>query len=695
MKRTRKENLRIAFLFGFMALFFCAIVARLAQLQLSNGTIYSEIVERQSTGRTEIPAERGVIFDRKGEVVAKSVMGTSLCAQPESETEVASVAKYLDELFGYKKGTSRREFSLMPGKFRYIRRTLAEDLVSRVSASAPEGLFLRKEPLRQYPFGQVGKQVLGFTDIDNHGQSGFELAYDSVLTGKPGKTDFHRDGLARAFRINEKALIKPVPGRSLMLTIDWRFQEIIEQELRFAVDSLNIERGMAVFIDCTDGNILAMAHYDRGERHPDKPVKLRAIADQFEPGSSAKALTAVGVLDAGLLKPSDMIDCEQGSWRVGRHTLNDSKKHGPLTFTDVIAKSSNIGTGKAACLLGGEGLYDVFSRFGLGRKIKIGLPGEIRGSLPRPERWSEYTTSALAMGHAVAVNALQLAAAFGAIANGGELLRPRLLHGEVDTAGLFIRHGGRVVVDRVYQPSTRPTIHAILRAVVENGTGKLANSPVIAIAGKTGTPQLVDPQTGRYSHNKYLGCFAGFFPYESPRVAGVVVLQEFDRETEAGTTAAPAFRKIAERFTVADPDMFSVPERTLFASAQVTHKEITVSNLVGMSLRSAHRIAASRGFQLQGSSAEGTVVWQFPPAGRRISEGAGISVAVGGTDRWLMPDMTDWSIQAVSAFFHFAKCDLLVEGTGAVVSQSVVPDSLIGPGTSCLVRCSSSVGGPY
>ncbi|MDZ4723671.1 MAG: penicillin-binding transpeptidase domain-containing protein [candidate division Zixibacteria bacterium] len=688
MKRTRQENIRLGILFCGIVLFFGVVIARLVQLQIFLAPKYSEMVARQSSGSVEIPAERGVIFDRNGTVVAKNVIGTSLCARPKNEAEVAEAARFIDKLFTYKSGTALKEFALSPLKFRYIKRNLNLEQIVRLKDDIPAGLFLRNEPLRQYPFGLVGKQILGFTDIDNNGQSGFELAYDSILTGIPGKADFQRDGLSKAFRISEQALVKPIPGRGMVLTIDWQFQEIVEQELRAAVDSFKIKSGMAVFLDCTNGDILAMAHFDKSETNPERPTKLKAISDQFEPGSSAKAFTAAAALDAHTIRPFDLVYCEKGAWRLGRKVLHDAKQYEYLTFTDVIAKSSNIGVGKVAVELGGEELYQAFLRFGLGTKIKCGLPGETRGSLPRPNRWSEHTTATLAMGHAVAVNALQMATAFAAIANGGDLLHPRLIQGEVDHTGLFTKQGEREVVGRAFEPETRAYLHGILRAVVEHGTGKKANSPQVAIAGKTGTPQLIDQETGAYSHNRYLGCFAGFFPYEKPVIAGIVVLEEFDRETEAGATAAPTFGRIAERFTVANPDIFTVPERTLHARTTTRKSIFTTPDFTGQTLFSSHKLAASRGITLRCSAAEGTVIWQFPPAERPIHEGENLLVVVRESDGTMrLADLQGLSIQAASAYLSFIGMDFLFSGSGSVFSQSILAGELALKESLCRIQC--------
>ena len=292
MTRTRQENIRLGVLFAFVFLFFAVVIVRLAHLQIYLKDKYTEIVNHQSSGRVSIPAERGMVYDRYGQLVAKNVIGASLYAFPNEPTDVAKIGNYLDDLFHLSPGESISKFKLEAKKFRWVKRRLTDDESHRLEASAPAGLYLRKDFQREYPFGLVGRQILGFTDIDNHGQSGFELAYDSLLTGDSGWADVRRDGLRNTYRVQEAALVKPTAGTSIVLTIDWRLQDIVEAELQHAVDTFHAAYGMAVFMDCKSGDILAMCHYDPNEKDPERPTKLRAISDQFEPGSVFKTFTA-------------------------------------------------------------------------------------------------------------------------------------------------------------------------------------------------------------------------------------------------------------------------------------------------------------------------------------------------------------------------------------------------------------------
>ena len=356
MNRTKMERIRLGLMLVAGVLFLGLAIARLVQFQIVEAAQFSVIVQKQSTGRIPIPAERGMIYDRYGRVVAKNVTRQALYAHPSSKSEVASVAAYLDKNFKLRSGTAVKKYKLEVNRFRWIERKLEDRLADKIEKEAPAGLYLRTEMTRQYPFGLIGRQVLGYTNIDNEGLSGFELLFDSALCGVNGFADISRDGQRNTYQIREQALLKPDPGQSMVLTLDMALQEIVEQELAAAVDSFNAQMGMAAFLDCATGEVLAIAHFDPSEKDPAHPTKLYPISDQFEPGSAFKPFTAAALLDAGVIDFNQTVYCENGLWHIGRRTLADDKKHGFLNFRQIIELSSNIGLGKCAQLVEGPAL---------------------------------------------------------------------------------------------------------------------------------------------------------------------------------------------------------------------------------------------------------------------------------------------------------------------------------------------------
>lgn len=689
MKRTRQERFRLGTLFVLVCAFFIVAAARLGHFQVLLHPRCSRIVEQQSTSRVAIPAERGLIYDRTGTIVADNVTVSSLYAYPVGDEQLGNVCDYLERLFDLKRGTAQKKFRLASHKFRWIKRRLNDELARVIEDNAPGGLYLRKETQRVYPFGLVGKQVLGFTDIDHHGLAGIEFSYDSVLAGREGLADIRRDGLRNTFRVKEAALVKPQPGKSPVLTIDWQLQEIIEQELRQGVEKYHAKSGMAVFLDCNNGDILAAAHFDPEEEHRDKPVKLRAIADQFEPGSVFKAFTAAALLEAGLVEVDDSVYCEEGRWKIGRRFLHDDKELGWLTFGQVMELSSNIGVAKCAIELGGDELYRGARRFGMGQKLEVGLPGEIRGSLLRPKRWSDYAVAALAMGHSVAVTSLQMAAGFAAIANGGKLLRPRLILGWVDENGFAPNQGGGDVIRQVMTETSAGTLRAILQGVVERGTAEPVCSPVITIAGKTGTAEVPDLENHRYFKNKFVASFAGFFPCEKPLVAAIVVFHEPKPIHYGGWTAGPVFRRIAERYLVLRPDLFQLDSRLLVEHSRPAANTVEVPDFTGRNLTLAAAMADKQGLKLRAGALEGKVVWQFPAADRLVFAHDEVLAAVeqAGQPGLRMLDLTGLSIRQAAAFLQLTGIKCRIMGNGRVAKQSIRPGEKISNEMICQLEC--------
>ncbi len=691
MKRTRMEKVRLSILFAIVCLFFSVVIARLVHLQVFLSPKYSTIVDNQTGGTINIPATRGIIYDRMGQVIASNVTRSSLYSYALTEKELSSVASYLEKTFDLKAGTSKSKYGLKVKRFRWIKRRMNDELALHIETTAPQGLYLRSETQREYPYGTIGKQILGFTDIDNHGQAGIEMTYDSTLAGKSGKADIRRDGNRNLYRVKESAMLKPVLGQSLVLTIDWRLQEILENELSNGIEEYNAKGGMGAFVDCNTGEILAMAHSDPNEKNRNKPLKLKVVTDQFEPGSIFKAFTAGGLLDAGLVNFEDTIYCEKGKWKLGRRTLHDDKELEWLTFREIMELSSNIGIGKYALELGGDRLYQTACDFGFGKKQNIGLGGETRGRVVCPEKWSDYTISALAMGHSIAVNTLQMANAFAAIANGGELLKPSLVLCGVNEKGHITNRCEREVINRVIKQESSDSLRSFLRGVVEHGTAPKVNSPAISIAGKTGTAEIPREDGRGYYKNKFMASFAGFFPAEEPRIAGVIVLKDPKPITYGGYTSGPVFRRIAENYLVINPDIFKVDQQVMKIMDDEKESTIEVPDFVGRSIIQAEARAKAKEIIVFKSADSGIVVWQYPPADRLIFKGDVVLVAVKAdtTTEQKMPDLRGLSIRQASAFLTHAGIKSRVHGRGRVIKQSILPGEIVNKKTECWLECKS------
>ncbi|HSH00694.1 MAG TPA: penicillin-binding transpeptidase domain-containing protein [candidate division Zixibacteria bacterium] len=692
------EKRRLGLALGVIALTFLAVVVRLWSIQVAHGDEYAEIARRQSTGKIPLPAPRGVIFDRSGREVAVNVISRGISIYPRSQEEATAAAHYLDKLFGKQRGFSQKRWDIQPHRFRWIRRGIDDALARQVSEEAPGGVYIKEEQGRTYPYGLIGKQILGYTDIDNTGISGVEALFNEQLRGHDGSADIQRDGLSNTYQVNERPLIEPRPGQSIVLTLDWEFQEIVEDELRRATEDHNAQGGMAVFVDCRTGETLAAAHYDPQEERPERPTKLKAITDTFEPGSIYKVIAAAALLDAGLARPDTLIYCEKGVWQVGRRRLRDDKELDSLSFHDIIAKSSNIGVGKLALLLGGPNLVEASKRFGIGQKTRVDFPGEQSGILHDDMPWSEYNVAALSIGHSVTVTPMQMALAMAAIANGGELLRPRILRGVVGDAGVVRDYREPEVVCRVASERALALLRPMLESVVDTGgTAEKTMSAIVSLAGKTGTAEIPRPDGKGYFKNKFIASFAGYFPADKPQIAGIVLLDRPEPIHYGGYTSGPAFRAMAERYALAHPERFGPPEHRLLVATE-NHAEVSdAPRFVGLTHWKAAERAAEHGVTLKGAILEGDVIWQYPAPGAPLGDDKVVAVHVApaatpgaqpqpNTGTHTTPDLTGLTVRQAALLLARLNMPFTVEGYGRIIDQRPLAGSIINSGATVALR---------
>jgi cell division protein FtsI (penicillin-binding protein 3) len=403
--------------------------------------------------------------------------------------------------------------------------------------------------MRFYPNRELGAQVVGFEGVDG-GLEGVERAWNEVLAGTPGKAIVGRDALGREV-VTQHVLAAPAPGHGVMLTIDKTIQYLAEREIDAAYRRTGARAAMAVVMEPRTGDILALAIRPTFNPNafldvPSKEVwRNRAITDPFEPGSTFKVILAAAALEEGVVKPDDRIYAENGKLTIAKTVIHDWKKFGWLTFTEVLQNSSNVGSMKVGLSLGRDRYYKYMTAFGFGAPTGVGLPGESRGQLREPQRWSLLSLPTMSIGQEVSVTALQIVAAFGAVANGGTLMQPRIVKAEFDADGRETRRFAPKAVRQVISPETAKTLGRMLTEVVADGTGHLAAVPGYEVGGKTGTAQKLDPQTRRYSRAPGVLSFVGFVPVDEPRLVMLVMLDEPRNEKWGSEAAAPIFAAIA------------------------------------------------------------------------------------------------------------------------------------------------------
>lgn len=521
----------------------CALVWHLAKLQVvpaqDRGYEFLQSEGEARTQRSELlHAYRGVITDRNGELLAVSTPVTSIYANPQllDPEQQDALAKALSES---PKAFRKRVANYANKQFMYLARHLPPQQADAILRHRFTGVAGETEYQRFYPAGEVAAHVVGFTNIDDHGQEGIELAFDQYLAGSPGAKRVVKD--LKGNVVKEEGMLKaPVSGKNIQLSIDLRLQYLAYRELASAVKKQGAKSGSVVLMDIKTGEVLAMVNqpaYNPNDRRSIRPTQMRnrAMTDVFEPGSTVKPLTMMAALESGKYALSDTINTSPGYVMVGKKALLDPKDYGVMSLTKIITKSSQVGITKIALSLEPPQIRDLFFRMGLGQSTGIGFPGESIGVLPNRSRWQPIEVATLAFGYGLNVNTVQLAQAYAAIADHGQFKHASLLKGNGDVARQ------QVVDARIAQQ----VLNMMKTVPQPGGTATRAQIKAYPVAGKTGTAHKV-AEDG-YADDRHLALFAGVAPAANPRLVAVVVINEpTDGRYFGGEAAAPVFAKIVE-----------------------------------------------------------------------------------------------------------------------------------------------------
>jgi cell division protein FtsI (penicillin-binding protein 3) len=544
MSKKRAVILHTAIIFSFIL-----VSLRLADLMIINHKRLAEKAQQQHIKVEDMQVRRGTIFDRRGRELALNLELESLYCDPEALTADKEDIKKLASLVNKE---PQRILSKIPdeGRFVWIKRKLTPEVADKVRELDIEGLGFVTEGKRVYPKGELASHIIGFVGIDNQALEGVELKFNKYLTAKGGKVLLERDASGKTLSSGVNMEAK---GNNIVLTIDEVLQRLVEKELDKAMEHWKAAAASAIMMDPYTGEILALANrpaYDlnRSGNVPGFEKRNRAITDCYEPGSIFKIVIGTGSLEEKLLQPNTLFDVSKGGIEVGGKTIRDVHKYGVLTFKEVIQKSSNVGSIMAGMKLGKENIYRYAKLFGIGEKTGIDLPGEVSGWIHKPERWSGTSLGAIPIGQEVAVTPLQMLRAYSAIANGGVLVRPHVVSEIISPDNSIIASFRDNDFHRIISAKTAETFKEILKSVTEEGgTAKSASVDGNLVAGKTGTAQMIDPVTKRYSRSKYVSSFVGFVPADKPRLAMIVVVYEPKGQIYGGVVAAPVFREITRQ----------------------------------------------------------------------------------------------------------------------------------------------------
>lgn len=559
---------RFRVVIGLLALMVGAICWRIIDLQVVDRDFLKGQGDARSLRHIPIPAHRGLITDRNGEPLAVSTPVTTLWANPKEMQAAKDRWPQLAAALGQNAQQLTERLTQQANKeFIYLVRGLTPEQGQHVLDLKIPGVYGLEEFRRFYPAGDVTAHMVGFTDLDDHGREGVELAYDEWLAGVPGKRQVIKDRRGRLIK-DIQVTKNAKAGKTLALSIDLRLQYLATRELRNAIAEQDAKAGSLVIMDVKTGEVLAMVNqptYNPNNRRSMFPAAMRnrAIIDVFEPGSTVKPISMSAALQSGRWKPTDKVEVYPGSLQIGRYTIKDvSKSEGPiLDLTGILINSSNVGMSKIAFDIGGEAIYRVMSQVGLGQYTGLGFPGERVGNLPNHREWRKAETATLSYGYGVSVTALQLVHAYAALANDGKMVPLSIL--KVDKAPEAVQ---------AIPKETAETVQGMLQQVIEAPRGVFrAQVPFYHVAGKSGTARKATVGSKGYTENAYRSLFAGFGPMSDPRYAIVVVIDEPGKGGYfGGLVSAPVFSKVMSgtlRLMNVPPDNLPPPSDPQQASA--------------------------------------------------------------------------------------------------------------------------------
>lgn len=687
---------------GF-ALFFVAVALRLLNVQVLDARKYQDLARKQYEQRFVLPAVRGNIYDRNGNVLVSNTMYVSFAADPKivgddaprvaaafAKTFGRSSSMYLEKLGGENGSATKR--------FVWMERAVKPEIAKRIEQAKLPGVVMMNEPKRLYHYDHLAGTLLGFTDVDGRGISGLELTRDQDLRGVNGSVTLQRDGLGRTRPSADYPRVDPMNGRDLTLTIDVEMQAVAEEELRRGLEHNGADAGLAVLMTPRTGEILALAVVPGV--NPNDPSKVdpalarnRVVTDIFEPGSVFKLVTATAAYEHNIVRPDQRFYAEHGSMKVtiGRYTrfIKDTHEYDWLTFREAIELSSNIVMAKASKDIGADLLFRTARDYGFGVPTGVDMPGEVRGALKKPAQWSGTSLQTISYGYEVGVTPIQMLSAYGAVANGGILMKPFVV-GTVRTEdNRVIEEQHPAVVRRVASPRTIELLAEGFEGVVERGTAKDVQIAGVRIAGKTGTARKV--MDGTYAQGSYTASFVGYFPVDDPQVVGLVMMDNpRTRGYYGGITSGPVFRTIAERIV----NTSSRISRTVMTQRDpLRERRIIVPDVRMMPPPFAARMLASIGIEGRTFGKGSLVVKQTPEPGAPIDKGDVVTLVLGtGTaaanDGLVeVPELRGMSLRRAMNRLVVDEFDIAVRGSGIVRDQSPIAGSRVRSGSRVVLAC--------
>ena len=547
---------RSKFVVGLLALGFAGLAARAAYIQVIGNDFY-QTQGQVRFGRTlDLPANRGRILDRNGLILASSVQAQSIWAIPEDVNKSDPKLPELARLLEMPVGDLRKRLTSEDKTFVWVNRQVDEPVAKDIAALKIAGIHQSRVYKRQYPEGEAAAHLVGFTNVEDKGQEGVELAFNRQLSGKAGSRRVIKDRLGRVVE-DVRDVVPPVDGQDLQLSIDSKIQYFAYQKLVDTVRAQKAKAGSVVVLDARTGEVLALANYpsfnpNRRLNLTGEQLRNRALTDSFEPGSTMKPFVAALAMDRGLVKPTTTIQTAPGRLTIGGSTINDAHPHGVLTLSEVIQKSSNVGTVKVAMQMNPRDMWESYAQAGFGQKPQLPFPGAVSGRLRPYKTWRPIEQATMSYGYGLSASLFQLAQAYTVFANGGELLPVSLLKSNTPAVGV-----------RVFSSASAASVRDMLHmAAGPGGTAPQAQTSGYSVGGKTGTARK---QEGKYYvAKKYRTFFVGLAPIEDPRIVVAVMVDEPNNGSYyAGVVAGPVFSETVQqtlRIMGVQPDLNVKPQ---------------------------------------------------------------------------------------------------------------------------------------
>ena len=637
----RWVRLRLWIVGGVFVLAGMVLAGRAVGLQVWQRDFLVGKAQKEILRQEEIAPQRGIIYDRNQVELALSLSTDSVYARPLEVKNPVVQGRRLAKALEMPAGPVIQR---LQGKrhFVWVRRRVDPNHAEAVKALDIKAVGLVSEPRRFYPYTNLACHVLGFAGLDAKGLEGLERQYDRTLTGQGRRVTKARDALGRSFWLAGQPLDAGPQGRDLILTIDKSLQYQVEKILAATVKRWKAAGGQAVVLAPATGEVLAMASLPAFNpnvygKYPRNAYRNRVVTDAYEPGSTFKVFVAAAALASGKVTMDQRFDCEEGSWVVGGRLIHDTHPHGKLSLSEIVKFSSNIGAAKVAQEVGPARFHATLESFGFGRPTGVDLPGESHGILRGYQSWKPVEMANIAFGQGVAVTALQLAAAVGAIANNGVLMRPHVVKALVDGQGRLLGETQPQVAGRALGATEARLLAQIMRGVTEpGGTGEGVKVPPFPVAGKTGTAQKLSPKGG-YSHSDFMSSFVGFVPADDPQAVILVVIDSPRGRHYGGTVAGPAWAAVA-RATLKTlgvhrpapgPELLQARREAPAPTAPTAPRLATAKalaqgrapDLSGLTLRQVLALATRNGLKVE-ARGWGRVASQSPAPGSPLKGGA-------------------------------------------------------------------------